>query len=105
VGKDGFKELGWPFVIGIGKSSPLHTIDSQMVKLGPIEFEMLNNITQAGSAGDLSKRHDHKLAPTLQGAILALGSKAVLYHERLDLGLFHFLNRTAVKYTLIALIK
>ena len=98
MGKESFKELGWPFVIGIGKSGPLHTIHSQMVKLGPIEFEVLNNITQAGSASDLSKHHDYKLAPAIQGAILTLGSKAVFLDLSKIISVKRLLNRMCATF-------
>ena len=49
-----------------------------MVESGSLKLELVSNVSQTASARNLSRHHDHKLAPAVQASVLTPRLEAIL---------------------------
>lgn len=77
--KESLEELSRTLVVSICKGCSLHCPYAQVVEFGTMELELMHNISQAGSSRDLGKHHDRKLAPAVQGTVLAPRPEAISF--------------------------
>jgi hypothetical protein len=76
--KEHFEESGWAVGISVGTGGALHRINTHVIELAHMEFELLHDISQARSSGDLGEHHHDKLPAATEGATPAFGLELAL---------------------------